>query len=654
MHHRRHRTIATLVKQIEAYDDKVSSGQTKVKPSKSKLSSLLHLNTPLPPTSQSLTKLAGLLTELHLPADGEMTWEEKMLRLSRRERESILTNEERWQYDLDGITAQIQNSFTLDNDELAPRTPLRKCRDSFQSPSTPLSRQDSALTKKAAKKARRAAEYAADNEEIIVNNEFLDFIAEALHGCKIMDKGCTVMEDMDDDNIKSLTEQFKNEAIFKENVAFQQFNRNKMYKYGRQTRVEKENAERLAKLEKVAVYAPAAPGFLKPNFVDIDSTTRFDTSFFVRLKIKFTNPHDNSRERREMVAKLAKEINADIDVAEREEKGMKMRQAGFWRYVNGTAAENLKDAHLNFSWATGELKKERKLRESSAESEDFVFDDVKEHGVDEERSDWSSTEINLDGEGDQDVLSPETARAAYKTVYAAMEQFLEDYNAMRDSYGPRASDQLEQLCTFMKDEAKIFDHFRINLDKLCATVKEKSEVKLTVKRELLTNVGTRTNITRLRYQTLEVPIICLYEDEQLTEEIKKEKARRAEEAKNKPITFKIINFARTPRASAPSTPLPSLPRSTTMPNMWTSMTTSSLAVSSAAKAAARTPAAAQATRKINPQPPGSSPLPPKFGTPVQLAKLKKKGPEDDWEAVLPARPPVKTKNAFDVLQQIEE
>jgi hypothetical protein len=580
-----------------------------------------------------------------------MTWEEKMLRLSRRERESILANEERWQYDLDGITAQIQNSFTLDNDEFAPRTPLPKCRDSFQSPSTPLSRLDSALTKKAAKKARRAAEYAADNEEIIVNNEFLDFIAEALHGCKIMDKGCAVMEDMDDDNIKSLTEQFKNEALFKENVAFQQFNRNKMYKYGRQTRVEKENAERLAKLEKVAVYAPAAPGFLKPNFVDIDSTTRFDASFFVRLKIKFTNPHDNSRERREMVVKLAKEINADMDVAEREEKGMRMRQAGFWRYVNGTAAENLKDAHLNFSWATGELKKERKLRESSAESEDFVFDDVKEQGGDEERSDWSSTEINLDGEGDRDILSPETARAAYKTIYAAMEQFLEDYNAMRDSYGPRPSEQLEQLCTFMKDEAKIFDHFRINLNKLCATVKEKSEIKLTVKRDLLTDVGTRTNITRLRYQTLDVPLICLYEDEQLTEEIRKEKARRAAEAKNKPITFKLVNFARIPRASAPSTPLPSLPRSTTMPNMWSSTTkTSPFAGSSAAKTVARTQAAARDTRKINPQPPGS----PKFGTSVQSAKLMMKGPEDNWEAVLPARPPVKMKNAFEALQLIEE
>lgn len=208
------------------------------------------------------------------------------------------------------------------------------------------------------------------------------------------------------------------------------------------------------------------------------------------------------------------------------------------------------------------------------------------------------------------------------------------------SSDPLASTHLEQLCAFVKDEARIFAHFRTNLEKLCAAVREKSEVKLTVERVHLVDVG----VTQLRYQLLEVPLICLYEAEQLSEEIRREKTRRAEEARNKPLTVKIVNFARTPA---------SLPRSTTTttPYIWPSITTSPAASSAVAKTPAITPRVARDSGEITPQPPGPSPG---FGTPVPLPKGKMKASEDDWEAVLPPRPALKVRNAFEALRGVGE
>lgn len=619
MHHRRHRAIGTLLKQLEAYDVQISALQTRAKPKKLK-----------GPTGD-FGQLETPLDEIQPPPKAKLPWCEKLSGINKGEFMSIQQHHEKAGRDISiADKSEVTHLSVIDG----PSTPdwSSSISSNGQDGTPALS-----MKKKALKKARRAAQYASENEHAVVNNEFLDFIGEALHDCKIMDKGCAVLEEGE----ANFTGQFKNEKLVNENLGFQQFKRNEQY--GRQTACEKKTAERLGKEEKAAIYCPIALGFAKPNFVDIDQHTRIDANFFVRLGIKLGNPHNNSKRRRKIVVKLVKAITADMGIVEREEQDMVMREAGFWRYINRTAAFNLQEGHQGFSWATGELTKGKRASTFAEESDLHLLGDISECEQKEE-----SELTGNDSDGDGIIWTHSTARPAFRSIRAEIEVFLENYNVCLDGWS-----SLEHLCKFTKD-AGIFTEFRTSFDKMCTEIEEKSECKLTTKERLVVNVGTRTNPTTLRYQTLDVPVICLLDEEdELTAAIKADKDRLAEEAKSKRIVLKFTNYAATKnRGLAPSTPVKT-PTPVTTPSFCSSNKDTFLSATLATTEATAT--AAVPSDMISAEPPCSPRSSPMTDIPSTASKpKKKKREEDDWEAVLPSLPPIKTKNSFDLLNTIKE
>lgn len=83
-----------------------------------------------------------------------------------------------------------------------------------------------------------------------------------------------------------------------------------------------------------------------------------DPKIFERLGVQITNQRGNRKGRKEMIARLARAIRQDFEIVEKDESESKFRRASFWRYVSKGAATSLNERHMNFSWATGELRKE--------------------------------------------------------------------------------------------------------------------------------------------------------------------------------------------------------------------------------------------------------------------------------------------------------
>lgn len=325
MHHCRHRSIAGLVKDLEAYDRQVAAQSTR---EKTRTATAIQCATPDNKNND-------------LNHDDESDYEETYNPRIVDETETILP-----------IT--IPDSAALMPTPLSPKSSSSLSSSGQDlSPATPLKKKD-------IKKARQVAQLIKKNSQNTVTTSFLEFVAEALHDNKITDKSCAMFEE-EDENIGG--NQFQNETLMKDNLGFQQFMRNTS-----QTRQLKERRRKLGPHEKeqeLAAQCPVAPGFPRPNFVDIDPNTRFDINFFARLGIKFKNLNDSSKERHEIVVKLANEICADMTIISREEFETQVREAGFWRFVNRTAAHNLHEAHRDFSWATGEFRKRRNASASS-------------------------------------------------------------------------------------------------------------------------------------------------------------------------------------------------------------------------------------------------------------------------------------------------
>ncbi|KFY29268.1 hypothetical protein V493_02443 [Pseudogymnoascus sp. VKM F-4281 (FW-2241)] len=350
MHHRRHRSIAKLVKELEAHD---REGATRATRTKTKSARVTQFGTPgAKPFGHNEYLRHGGMSE---------TGSENVENL---EPTRSVNDEESG--DKDAYENQIFDEtepepfITMPNTPThisAPLTPrLGSSISSFGYESSPAT----SSKKKDFKRARRTARLTNNNAQSIVSNGFLEFIAEALHGNKIMDISSAMFEEEGEEIGGN---QFKNEDLMRENLGFQTFTRNSV-----QTRQLKDRWRKLGpggKAREIAEPCPTAPGSQKPKFVNINETTRFDVNFFARLGVKYENKNDTSKVRSEIVLKLANKILDDMTVIGREEYETQVREAGFWRFVNRAAAQNLQEAHQDFSWATGEFRKRRKPGMSS-------------------------------------------------------------------------------------------------------------------------------------------------------------------------------------------------------------------------------------------------------------------------------------------------
>lgn len=349
MHHRRHRTIAKLVKELEAHDRQVATRatRTKIKGAKATQETLHGQYI----RHRGVSKTGDEDVENEEPAGS--------------------TNNE----DPDDDDAYSNQTH---HEETAPFITIPNSHVHMTAPSTPKpgssissigydSSPANSSKKKDLKKARRTARLTNNNAQSIVSNGFLNFIAEALHGSKITDISSAMFEE---EGEEIGANQFKNEDLMRENLGFQTFTRNFL-----QVRHIKDRWRKLGprgKAQELAAPCPIAPGSQKPKFVNISESTRFDINFFARLGVKYENKGDTSKTRSEIVLKLVNQILEDMDIIAREEYETQVREAGFWRFVNRAAAQNLQEAHEDFSWATGEYRKRRRpgmLSEGTAETE---------------------------------------------------------------------------------------------------------------------------------------------------------------------------------------------------------------------------------------------------------------------------------------------
>ncbi|KFZ05593.1 hypothetical protein V501_08198 [Pseudogymnoascus sp. VKM F-4519 (FW-2642)] len=349
MHHRRHRSIAMLVKDLEAHDREVATRATRTKTKNAK-------TTP------------GIGHDEYIRQGGmSKTVNENVENLDPTRSVNDEEPDDDDAYD-DHIFGEGETEpfISMSNSTThipTPSTP-KPCSSisSFSYESSPVI----SAKKKDIKKARRTARLTNNNAQSIVSNDFLEFIAEALHGVKIMDISRAVFEE---EGEEIGANQFKNEDLMRENLGFQTFTRNSS-----NVRHIKDRWRKLGpggKAQELAGPPPTAPGFPNPKFVNINESTRFDVNFFARLGVKYESKGDTSRARAEIVLKLANKILEDMTIIGREEYETQIREAGFWRFVSRPAAENLQEGHQDFSWATGEYRKRRRpgmLSEGNAET----------------------------------------------------------------------------------------------------------------------------------------------------------------------------------------------------------------------------------------------------------------------------------------------
>jgi len=79
-----------------------------------------------------------------------------------------------------------------------------------------------------------------------------------------------------------------------------------------------------------------------------------DPAIFFRLGVEVEAPVKNTKERKELVAKLVAAVKEDIEVITREEKETEMRAEGFWRWAGKTAFQNIMRTRDTLDWATGQ------------------------------------------------------------------------------------------------------------------------------------------------------------------------------------------------------------------------------------------------------------------------------------------------------------
>jgi len=95
-----------------------------------------------------------------------------------------------------------------------------------------------------------------------------------------------------------------------------------------------------------------------PSSSTLDPLSGVDPKIFKRLGVKLADHDKWSKIRKENLKKLAGIIAQDLEITERENQELETRKAGFYKFVNRKTVINLDELHEQFSWSTGEKKKQ--------------------------------------------------------------------------------------------------------------------------------------------------------------------------------------------------------------------------------------------------------------------------------------------------------
>jgi hypothetical protein len=135
-----------------------------------------------------------------------------------------------------------------------------------------------------------------------------------------------------------------------------------------------------------------------------------DLHIFERLGIQLDGVDKWSKKRKERLKKLAAVIAEDLEVTKREDRETEIRKAGFRRFVNKRTVTNLDDLHEQFSWSTGEIKKQDKARKKESQSE---YD----HPIAPQTPDASLARVHQPADWTQEMVYDETSRLYHKLSY---------------------------------------------------------------------------------------------------------------------------------------------------------------------------------------------------------------------------------------------
>jgi hypothetical protein len=221
----------------------------------------------------------------------------------------------------------------------------------------------SKVTRRERKRAKKSSNNSTSKDRRNIEafpKEELDFVSEALHlsvheskgaweGTYVYDHKQPETEDngaiIDDTDI----------ALDLDNVA-EQFNDLSVKSPFDMTPRQRKMVKKFTSSINHASYGGGSRKFSPLASPKIDAFDGMDPKIFFRLGVEVEYPPKNSKNRKELVAKLVAAVKEDIEIIEREDAETAMREEGFWRWAGKTAYHAIQQIRQDLDWATGQKK----------------------------------------------------------------------------------------------------------------------------------------------------------------------------------------------------------------------------------------------------------------------------------------------------------
>lgn len=225
------------------------------------------------------------------------------------------------------------------------------------------------MTRKERKKARKSAAHASrilETELITAAN--LEFVSGAIYIKTNKEKGANMNADEENGQAS------KKPCPEPEDIGGDQ-GKSKLGGYGQRVqntmgkpRTPRKELREVTRLGKITKFS--RKDSQRSPFVASDPFHGIDPQIFERLGVQVIDVPHGSKKRQDLIKKLAIVIQEDLDAMDREERDAKIREEAFWRFVSKDAKVALTELHKQFSWATGELKKNKSQKMEPVPAED--------------------------------------------------------------------------------------------------------------------------------------------------------------------------------------------------------------------------------------------------------------------------------------------
>jgi hypothetical protein len=224
--------------------------------------------------------------------------------------------------------------------------------------------EDSKVTRRERKKAKKAGNGAVKGRlgMNIITNEDIDFVSEAIHLAKHESKGAWegtyIYNHKQTELEKKEGNMEEGEVVDSEDLKNPKHcSRSGSFAVKRSVDMTPRQRRIVKKFYTPVQHSSFGGGSRKfsprsHQFTDVYHGV--NPTIFFRLGVELEFPVQNTKERRELVAKLVTAVKEDMEVVNREEKETQMRAEGFWRWAGTTAYQNIMRTRDTLDWATGQ------------------------------------------------------------------------------------------------------------------------------------------------------------------------------------------------------------------------------------------------------------------------------------------------------------